>query len=64
MKCQSAASCCVWQEERERQLEAAAERVREVETRLRNVELLLQDKVQELTQQVSNSPSSQPLPRS
>lgn len=54
----------MWQEERERQLEAAAERVREVETRLRNVELLLQDKVQELTQQVSNSPSSQPLPRS
>ncbi|XP_058535885.1 ninein-like protein [Ochotona princeps] len=55
MKCQSAASCCVRQEERERQLEAAAERVREVETRLRNVELLLEDKVQELTQQLERN---------
>ncbi|XP_040836962.1 ninein-like protein [Ochotona curzoniae] len=46
------------QEERERQLEAAAERVREVETRLRNVELLLQDKVQELTQQLERNARS------
>ncbi|XP_051690398.2 ninein-like protein isoform X1 [Oryctolagus cuniculus] len=46
------------QEGREKQLEAAAERVGEVETRLRNVELLLQDKVRELTQQFERNTRS------
>lgn len=46
------------QEGREKQLEAAAERVGEVETRLRNVELLLQEKVCELTQQFERNTRS------
>lgn len=44
----------MWQEEREEQLKAAEARAEEGEMILKNVEGLLQDKVRELKEQVSD----------
>lgn len=60
MKCKLLVRDLLWQEEHEKELKDTEEQVEEVGMVLKNVEMLLQEKVAELKEQVSDGHLSLP----